>query len=298
MTWFRVDDSFPDHPKLEKIESDPVSHALAVATWTLMGADCARRLTDGFVSPARLEKVIRWPEKLRVKACETLVSAGLWTVTQGGWVFHDWHDYQPTSEKAKAQKARNRERQSRWKEARANASGNALPNASTNGASNAVSDSVANAAPSRPVPSRTPSVVTGNAEPAASDLRDTIRRRWARTYEQARGSTSIAADVESIRALAPVLEANAAQIGETPEALLDAILDAYWAEPWPREHRNRASLANLARQFDRLLGAVRAQPQTRAEPFDPSRHSPTTRDEEREQAAWIADGCPRVRRAS
>jgi hypothetical protein len=118
MPWYAVDDEFPEHPKLEKLESDYVLHSLCVACWTLLGADCARRRTGGFVSKARLAKVLAfWPAKAREKAVAALVEPlKLWEVAVDGWQFHDWDDYQPSAEELAEEKNLKTERQRRWRQ--------------------------------------------------------------------------------------------------------------------------------------------------------------------------------------
>ncbi len=158
MSWFRVDDSFPDHPKLEAIEGDPVRHAIAVAAWTLLGADSSGRGTDGFITSARVAKVLAtWPSGMRAKACSALVEAKMWEERpDGAYQFHDWADYQPTKEQREIERRATRERQRAWKEKRRGGNGvaNAPGNAVTDGVDDSASDVVQNAAPSRPVPSR------------------------------------------------------------------------------------------------------------------------------------------------
>lgn len=121
MTWFRIDDRFGHHPKLEKMEGDATTHALAVAAWTLMGADCAARRTDGKFSPARLRRVLPWGEKLIARASEALLGAGLWErkdPSADTISFHDWLDYQPSAAELEEEKRLATERQKRWRKAR------------------------------------------------------------------------------------------------------------------------------------------------------------------------------------
>ena len=96
MTWFKVDDSFYDHPKVFDAPD------AAVALWVRAGCWSARNLTDGFVPsglPARLcddhETAVR-----------ELVARGLWERAKGGYRFHDWSRYQPTRESVEAERAR------------------------------------------------------------------------------------------------------------------------------------------------------------------------------------------------
>ena len=100
MPWFKVDDTFAFHPKI--IGLSPSAGWL----WTRAGAWCAQLLTDGAVP----RKVIGALGGAPDDAAE-LVEAGLWTETDSGWKFHDWHDYQPTKEAVEAERAAARERQ-------------------------------------------------------------------------------------------------------------------------------------------------------------------------------------------
>lgn len=122
MTWFRVDDGFPEHPKLEELEREPRLYMAAITVWTIMGADCARRLTDGFVSSARLEKVLHRLGKSAADGAKALVACGLWTAVDGGWMYHDWADYQPTKADVDASRKAKTERQRRWRGTRVDAS--------------------------------------------------------------------------------------------------------------------------------------------------------------------------------
>lgn len=91
MTWFKVDDSFYDHPKIFDAPD------CAVALWTRAGSWSARNLTDGFV-PAGM------PARLcddHDTAVRELVDRGLWRRTRGGFRFHDWTSYQPSAQKVR-----------------------------------------------------------------------------------------------------------------------------------------------------------------------------------------------------
>lgn len=90
MTWFKIDDSFYDHPKVFDAPD------CAVALWTRAGTWSARNRTDGVVPAGMPARFCDDPER----AVRELVQRGLWTRTRGGYQFHDWHDYQPTREEA------------------------------------------------------------------------------------------------------------------------------------------------------------------------------------------------------
>jgi hypothetical protein len=176
VTWFKVDDSFSEHPKLEGLEGDPVRFMAAISVWTLMGSDCARRLTDGKVSRARFEKVLAGLGKHAPKGADALVECGLWEVAPGGWVFHDWADYQPTKADVDGARRSKTERQRRWRGSKqAEQTGENHKDSQTEGASvggrvdalvdvpvdasttasrDALRVDSRDAAPSRPVPTR------------------------------------------------------------------------------------------------------------------------------------------------
>src|SRR5689334_21193351 len=88
MTWFKVDDSFYDHPKIFDAPD------CAVALWTRAGTWSARSLTDGFVPAGLPARFCDDPER----GVRELVTRGLWKRTKGGYLFHDWSVYQPTKE--------------------------------------------------------------------------------------------------------------------------------------------------------------------------------------------------------
>lgn len=103
MTWFKVDDSFYDHPKVFDAPD------CVLALWLRAGAWSARNLRDGFV-----------PAKLPARLCDDpdtavreLLDRGLWRRAKGGYQFHDWTDYQPTREEVERDRAAAAERQRR-----------------------------------------------------------------------------------------------------------------------------------------------------------------------------------------
>lgn len=92
MTWFKVDDSFYDHPKVFDAPD------CAVALWTRAGAWSARNLTDGFVPSGMPARLCDDPDT----AVKELVRRGLWKRTNGGYRFHDWLVYQPDGESVRS----------------------------------------------------------------------------------------------------------------------------------------------------------------------------------------------------
>lgn len=94
MTWFKVDDSFYDHPKVFDAPD------CAVALWTRAGSWAARNLTDGFVPSGMAARLCDDPER----AARELIDRGLWRRAKGGFQFHDWSDYQPMRSDAMAER--------------------------------------------------------------------------------------------------------------------------------------------------------------------------------------------------
>jgi hypothetical protein len=88
MTWFKIDDSFYDHPKVFDAPD------CAVALWTRAGTWSARNLTDGFVPSGMPARFCDDPER----GVRELITRGLWKRAKGGYLFHDWSVYQPTKE--------------------------------------------------------------------------------------------------------------------------------------------------------------------------------------------------------
>lgn len=106
MTWFRIDDGFWSHPKVVGLSDG------AVATWVRAGTYSCQHLTDGFVAAGALRLV---GDK---DSAAELVAAGLWEIAAGGWRFHDWAEYQETSETVKERRRQARDRQRKARAAR------------------------------------------------------------------------------------------------------------------------------------------------------------------------------------
>jgi hypothetical protein len=88
VVWFKVDDSFYDHPKVFDAPD------CAVALWIRAGCWSARNLTDGFVPSSLPARLCGDPDT----AVRDLLRRGLWLRVSGGYQFHDWVDYQPTAD--------------------------------------------------------------------------------------------------------------------------------------------------------------------------------------------------------
>lgn len=95
MGWLRLDDAFGDHPKVIGL-SDRAFRAHVMGLLY-----CARHLTDGVVPRAAAPKAA---------AVRELERAGLWTSTRGGgWLIHDYLDFNPSKADVLADREERRE---------------------------------------------------------------------------------------------------------------------------------------------------------------------------------------------
>lgn len=141
MPWVKLDDMFADHPK--------IAEAGPLAGWFYVCGLCyaGRYLTDGFIPKGQVRKLADVDNAPALAA--RLVEVGLWEQTDGGYIIHDYSQYNPSAEQVKAQRERNAQRQEQW---RRNRDGDAK---SSNAGSNGVSNPVSATAPS-PSPSPSP----------------------------------------------------------------------------------------------------------------------------------------------
>lgn len=160
MTWFKIDDGFWSHPKVAMLSDG------AVALWARAGSYSCQHLTDGAVARTLLRMLGT------VEAADELVAAGLWDATPDGWVFHDWSEYQETSEVVKKRRDAWRSRQRRSRESREQKRNDS--HGDSRGESHDVSHvtegvtpGVSPRVPSRPVPSR-----PGHSASALRDARE------------------------------------------------------------------------------------------------------------------------------
>lgn len=91
MTWFKVDDKFHDHPKVQLLfelyEADAVT---AIGLWGIAGTWCGDQKSDGLISGRVLS---RWCPDWKTYAA-MLIEVGLWhEVDVGGRPHVQFHDY-------------------------------------------------------------------------------------------------------------------------------------------------------------------------------------------------------------
>jgi hypothetical protein len=94
MAWVKLDDQFPDHPKV--VAAGPAAGWLYVCGL----AYCSRYLTDGFIPKDQIRRLADVGSTQ--KHAEALVAVGLWERTEGGYLVHDYLEYNPSKERVLA----------------------------------------------------------------------------------------------------------------------------------------------------------------------------------------------------
>lgn len=261
MTWFKIDDGFSEHRKVDALGTD---QPLAIAAWTLCGVTCARKLTDGFVSHADLARsLLTWSVKDRARAAEALVRVELWHEVEGGFQFHRWEDHQPSKAKVEATKADASRRKAAFDERRRNAPTPAPPERD----GNALPPPTENAPPSRPVPTR-PDPLTTFAVPRAGEAeaarvlvrlhRELVGSAWVSERQllealDGRGPLARGPHADHVRQVAAHFAEEA-----DPIAAIESAMRGWAADPWVRERE--FPMAAFAKDPRKYLRARSADP--------------------------------------
>lgn len=90
MGWGKFDDAYPHHPKMLAAGADGLALDVAAVCYS------NRYGTDGFIPEAMLPALFP-PLKSPAKVARKLVDVGRWELTDGGWLIHDFGDYNPTA---------------------------------------------------------------------------------------------------------------------------------------------------------------------------------------------------------
>mgnify|MGYP001592831097 FL=1 len=94
MSWVRVDDGFPLHPKIMRLWDRPQLYAEAVSLWLAANCWSNKHSTDGLIPAATLPALV--PFDPAPAAAALAVECKLWRRTKRGFVFHDFAAYNPT----------------------------------------------------------------------------------------------------------------------------------------------------------------------------------------------------------
>lgn len=189
MSWVKLDDQARQHRKLLAVGPT------AAWLWTCGLMYCnSQKARDGFI-PAEVVAVL-YPIPSWRKEVPRLLSAGLWEEVDGGYLVHDYHDYQPTPEKvletSEAKAAAGRLGGLKSGEARRSKTEADRKATPKHRASNREADAKQDASllpkpvPSRPDPDQEkdpPLPPEGGPPPESSSTRITPRRTRARTVQ-------------------------------------------------------------------------------------------------------------------
>lgn len=96
MPWVKMDDEYPDHPKVEA--AGPLAAWLNVCGW----AYASRYLTDGFIPEGRVHRLADVPDAGALAT--KLVEVDLWERVPSGYRIHDYLKYNPTAEQVRAER--------------------------------------------------------------------------------------------------------------------------------------------------------------------------------------------------
>src|SRR5215207_3410137 len=97
MTWVKLDDNFPDHPKV--MQAGPMAMWLYVSGLCY----CGRLLSDGRIPRGQVRKLADVDGAMELAA--RLVQVGLWEECDEGFRIHDYLHYNPSREQVQAERA-------------------------------------------------------------------------------------------------------------------------------------------------------------------------------------------------
>ena len=114
MTWIKIDDSFPDHPKIIGLSDEAFRTHIRGLCYS------GRFLTDGFIPSVSVSTIGS------LLSVGELVNGGLWRVESEGWLIHDYLDHQTSKSQVEEKREAVRERVKRYRDSK---SSNAVSNA-------------------------------------------------------------------------------------------------------------------------------------------------------------------------
>lgn len=212
MPWVKLDDHFDENPKILKVGP------LGMALWVSGLAYCNRNLTDGFIPSAIAVRMLSLEfshpgdgqpmtilvggeradddEQMgcvpsRFYIANMLVDAGLWDLAPGGYMVHDYQEFQPTRAQIEAERAEKQAAGRAGGQASAKARAQAKSNGTESGRS---TDSQAESKPV-PVPVPTTSNEVGGAV-APKPRKRLISREDVTRWEGAHPTVDIPAMVK------------------------------------------------------------------------------------------------------
>lgn len=181
MSWVKLDDQFPNHPKVLK--------AGGAAAWLYVAGLCYSQahLTDGIIPAVAVPRLIDYDSlaslnplsrqyvatlrRVVQELCTSLVDHGLWELVPGGYRIHDYHDYNSTAESVRTRREATREKIAKWRDSkRETPPSNPVTPTVTDKPCNPVTPPVTQARPEGPVTGLQIDPLTANRLPLTANL--------------------------------------------------------------------------------------------------------------------------------
>lgn len=118
MGWIKLDNNFPDHPKVLSLTDEAFRLYVAGLCYS------SRYLTDGVLSEAVVDRLL--PARTREnisKSSEQLEANDLWLRRENCWEIAGYSEHQSSKEEVEQAKQANRERVAKWREKQQRANG-------------------------------------------------------------------------------------------------------------------------------------------------------------------------------
>jgi hypothetical protein len=163
MTWVRLDDGIGENPKIAAISDS------AFALYVTSIAYANRNLTDGFIPRSVGNGQLRYCDGRAAETAAELERTGLWEAKPGGWLIHDYHEYQPSKQAVLELRGKKRRAGHLGGKASAQARASTDAQATASPRVEAVGEAVAQAK-SNPIPTPIPipTPLTKRAKPSAT----------------------------------------------------------------------------------------------------------------------------------
>ena len=136
MSWAKFDDNFANHPKIDDLDGLSVPGGWLFVCGTLY---CAKFLTDGFIPERVVPRLTSFdglttgetPVTVK-RVVDALISVGLWERSKGGYVIHDYLEYNLSKDGAqKLREIRSSQgkagAEKRWGDSHSHSQGNSQP---------------------------------------------------------------------------------------------------------------------------------------------------------------------------
>lgn len=106
MPWVKLDDHFPDHPKVESLSDG--AFRLHVSGM----CHAARHLSDGRIRPGRVSRLM---DGYKPRYLDELLTAGVWERNGTGYLIHDFTEWNKTKQWWDSKREADAQRLAEWR---------------------------------------------------------------------------------------------------------------------------------------------------------------------------------------